>query len=337
LQKQLNRIDIKLLNLHKMKYTENSLNILCASTYKGVGKAWIHKNLKGNEPSAKIVALLNDTVCIQAPITIYNFEQQKQALQIRLEKMEHSTDGIVAIGDQNFPAFRGNVKQSEQPIYLFYKGNLDLLQKDNRNVAVIGLLHPDTDIENTERKVVAELAKQNITIVSGLAHGCDAIAHKQALDSNGKTVAILPSTLNYILPTTHKALAAEIVEQGGLLITEYIDEVQSKFQLSARYKERDRLQALYSDSIILSASYAKNNLGLDSGSRLALEYAYNYNIPRAVIYNEALNANNPMFDLNRQLIREDKKVVVIGEWEIEEKVAEVLGRKEVVVQGGLFG
>ncbi|MBR6632046.1 MAG: hypothetical protein IKK89_08910, partial [Alistipes sp.] len=63
---------------------------------------------------------------------------------------------------------------------------------------------------------------------------------------------------------------------------------------------------------ILSASYAKNPLGLDSGSRLAMGYAAEYGIPRAVIYDDS-EANNPMFDLNRQYMREDSKVVVIRE------------------------
>jgi homoserine O-acetyltransferase len=54
-----------------------------------------------------------------------------------------------------------------------------------------------------------------------LAFGCDSISHQQALDSNGKTVAILPSPLNNILPARNKGLAFQIVEEGGLLVTEY--------------------------------------------------------------------------------------------------------------------
>ena len=61
----------------------------------------------------------------------------------------------------------------------------------------------------------------------------------------------------------------------------------------------------------MSASYAKNDQGNDSGSRLAMGYALNYSIPRAVIYAPTINANNPKYDLSRQLIKEDPKIIKI--------------------------
>ena len=68
------------------------------------------------------------------------------------------------------------------------------------NIAVIGVLNPDEKIELTERMVTSEIIKHNATIVSGLALGCDSIAHKTALEKGAKTIAILPSTLDSILP-----------------------------------------------------------------------------------------------------------------------------------------
>ena len=67
-------------------------------------------------------------------------------------------------------------------------------------------------------------------------------------------------------------------------MTEYLNDAKSKMAFTGRYQERDRLQALFSDAIILVSSYAKNDLGNDSGSRLAMEYASQYQIPRAVMY-----------------------------------------------------
>lgn len=183
---------------------------------------------------------------------------------------------------------------------------------------MIGLLNPDEEIEIRERRIIQELVNSNITIVSGLALGCDSIAHKEALNG-GKTIAILPSPLNNILPASNRGLAHEIVEQCGLLVSEYYEDFKSKMELSSRYKERDRLQALFCDTIILVASYSPNsaniwkiyNKKLDSGARLAMEYAKNYNIPRAVMYNENTDIDNPMFDLNRQLIKDDKNVTIL--------------------------
>jgi len=256
----------------------------------------------------------------------------------------------VALGDPNFPQYRGNVKDSEKPVFLYYKGNIDLLSIENKNISVIGLLNPEGDIEERERKIVADFVKNGATILSGLAFGCDSISHQQALDSNGNTVAILPSPLNNILPAKNKGLAFQIVEEGGLLVTEYGNDFKSKMELSSRYKERDRLQALFCDTIILVASYAQNSaerwkiLGqkLDSGARLAMGYAKDYNIPRAVMYDENLDKNNPMFDLNRDLIKEQKEITIITNDNVYETVKEIITKKVTLkksnsVQTNLFG
>lgn len=295
-----------------MIYSENAINILTAKTYKGIGRAWIIKNLRSNERVDIIVSLLNRDAKEDYLITIEEFKKNKDRIKEDILKLEGFVDGVVAIGDTNFPLYRGKVKNSDQPVVLFYRGDLSLLKASNKNIAVIGLLNPDKDIEIIEQAVVAELVKIGATIISGLALGCDSIAHRQTLLSNGKTVAILPSPLKNILPATNKELANEIVKNNGLLITEYYKDAKSKMELGGRYQERDRLQALFSDSIILSASYAKNNQGNDDGSRLAMEYALTYSIPRAVIYDPVIDINNPKYDLNRQLITEQKEITIIN-------------------------
>ena len=323
-----------------MIYTENAINILTAKSYKGIGRAWIIKNLRGNKKVENIVSLLNKDAKENYLITIEDFETTKSTLKEKLKKLDGFTDGFVAIGDATFPPYRGNVKNSEQPIFLFYRGDLTLLKATNKNVAVIGLLNPDTDIEIIEKEVVAELLKNGATIVSGLALGCDTIAHRQALNSIGKTVAILPSPPNNILPATNKELAIEIVRKNGLLITEYYGDAKSKMELGGRYQERDRLQALFSDSIILSASYAKNDQGNDSGSRFAMEYALNYSIPRAVIYDHVTDINNAKYDLNRQLIREQKEIIIINRNNLASTVKKILlnkpSKKNQLSQSSLF-
>ncbi len=321
--------------------SDNAINILTAKTYKGIGTAWIVKNLEGNDSITNIVSLLNRDAKVDYKITIDDFESNSEIIKNKIQKLEGSIDGVIAIGDDDFPMYRGNVKNSEQPIVLFYRGNLSLLNLDNKNIAVIGLLVPDENIERIERKVVSRLVENGATIVSGLALGCDSIAHRQSLDSNGKTVAILPSSLDNILPVSNKDLANVIVKNDGLLITEYYEDINSKNELSSRYQERDRLQALFSDTIVLSASYAKNSLGNDSGSRLAMEYASNYDIPRAVIYDEITDLDNSKYDLNRQLIKEDKKIIIINQGNLSFSIQTILSNKPIIKtntsrQGSLF-
>lgn len=325
-----------------MKYTDNAVNILTTKTYKGVGRAWIVKNLEGNESVEEIVSLLNSKTKKNEVITVEDFKFEKDRIKEHLSNFDDCCDGLIAMGDKSFPMHRGRVKESEQPVLLFYKGDIDLLDIDNDNITVIGLLNPDKKIEEREKKIVEEIVKKEITIISGLAFGCDSIAHQQAI-LGGKTIAILPSPLNDILPAKNRGLAYEIVDQGGLLITEYYENFKSKMELSSRYKERDRLQALFCDTIILAASYAQDSADrwsirdkkLDSGARLAMEYAKSYNIPRAVMYNENTDINNPMFDLNRQLINEDSSVVILTKKNLEKIIDRIEENKNKPLD--LFG
>ena len=307
-----------------MKYSENAINVMAARIYKGIGRAWIVKNLSAPRTEDAIVKLLNEPSKSFNVITIDDFNKKKSTLRRILSASAGAIDGVVAIGDDDFPAHRGSVKNSERPIFLFYKGDLSLLSAKSKNIAVIGLLNPTREIEIAERNLVSGLVENGAVIVSGLALGCDSIAHLQALDSKGKTVAILPSPLNDIMPAKNKDLAKDIVASGGLLISEYLTAPKSKMELSGRYQERDRLQALFSNSIVLSASYAKNDLGNDSGSRLAMGYAKDYSIPRAVIYDQELHFSNPMFDLNRQIIQEEPTVVIFNEKNSTSVLSEIL-------------
>lgn len=333
-----------------MKYSDNALNILTTKSYKGIGNAWIVKNLKGNESVETIVSLLNKTIKGEQT-NEDEFESLKNNFEKKLlEKFDNELcDGFVALGDKDFPQHRGNVKESERPIFLYYKGKIDLLSIDNTNITVIGLLNPEGDIEDRERKIVAHFVKNGATIVSGLAFGCDSISHQQALDSNGKTVAVLPSPLNSIMPVRNKGLAFQIVEEGGLLVTEYGTDFKSPMELSSRYKERDRLQALFCDTIVLAASYAQNSAErwkmfgqkLDSGARLAMGYAKEYNIPRAVMYDQNLDESNPMFDLNRDLINEQRDITIITQDNVSETIEKILHKKPTIknttpVQKNLF-
>ncbi|MDR0576421.1 MAG: DNA-protecting protein DprA [Candidatus Accumulibacter sp.] len=295
-----------------MKISNNALNVLAAKTYKGIGRAWIVKHICGDEATTDIVTLLNEDSKEGRQTTQDEFDSVKEKILSSVDKSNVFMDGVVAIGDKDFPFYRGDVKNGDRPVVLFYRGDLSLLDKTNRNIAVIGLLNPDKDTETVESEVVSKLVNCGATIISGLAVGCDTIAHEQALRSAGKTVAILPSPLDEILPSINKKLADKIVEKQGLLVTEYYESTKSKMELNGRYQERDRLQALFSDCVVLTASYAKNDLGNDSGSRLAMEYAANYSIPRSVIYNPATDVLNKKYDLNRQLIREQNDIIVIN-------------------------
>lgn len=291
--------------------SSRALTFLTALSYRGVGRAWIVKHHLRIQSTSAAVTLLGESLKGEAPISIEDFERRKEGVRRALRQSEAAGEGTVALGDTGFPSHRGDVVNGDRPVVLFYRGNPELLADTNRNIAVIGLLTPSQEAEALERLVVTGLVKRGATIVSGLAFGCDAIAHRQAMEAGGKTVAILPSPLSGVLPKAHEDLADEIVKAGGLLVSEYYDDATSRNQLSGRYLERNRLQAMFSDCVMLAASYSKNDQGLDSGSRHAMEYARRYSIPRAVMYDRSTHADLPEFDLNRRLM-DDPGVVAVS-------------------------
>ncbi|MDE5770103.1 MAG: DNA-protecting protein DprA [Ruminococcus sp.] len=243
--------------------------------------------------------------------------------------------GAVSTGDADYPFFldgNGNeieVKRDRKnkpnkkgaPELLLYWGAISLLNEENfqKNVAVIGVLDPSESIIEREKKFVAKLVKSGMNIVSGLAEGCDAISHETCIENGGKTIAVLPCPLDHISPAKNRNLAMKIIESGGLLITEYFDQPKNRYDAVGRYVERDRLQAYFSKTIILTASYREDKSGIsypddgkkrDCGSRHAMNISGNIMRTRYVMYNEKTDSEDEMFDLNRDLLKEENVKVI---------------------------
>lgn len=221
--------------------------------------------------------------------------------------LEENNISLIYCFDAEFPIIPTGIKNSEKPFLFAYKGDISLLKKLDNNIAVIGTLNPTEDIKNREERLVQELVKNGFNIVSGLAKGCDSIAHKSCLENNGKTIAILPSTLEKIYPSENKLLVDNIVENGGLVITEYVVEAKNKYESIKRFIDRDRLQAMFSSAVILVAS---NSYGEgDSGSKHAMNKAKEYSKLRFCMYDEKQDLDNPLFGLNRDEINSGAQII----------------------------
>lgn len=280
-----------------MLISENVLNVLAACEYRGIGKAWVNKNLRGGEPIEDVVRLVMEK---DNSVSMVGFRQIRRNIRTEIERLGDTIDGVVGIGDDDFPIIQQTVKEGDRPIALFYRGDIGLVKSTVNNVAVIGLLNPSEQIEMDERAVVRGLVAAGKCVVSGLARGCDSVGHRETLDCGGKTVAFLSSPLNEVNPPSNRPLADEIVAKGGLLVSEYFRGVRSKREFIGRYAERDRLQAMFAESVVLAASYAQRDYGKDSGSRFALGKAAEYGVPRYVIYNAIRDRKDPMYNLSRE-------------------------------------
>lgn len=312
---------------------------------KGVGNAWVVENINANSTESSVIERLSR----KNPNAEFEFYECKRAVESEIELLENYADGIIAFCDEGFPAYKSKVKSaSDKPVLLTYKGDLGLLNKNNLlRIAVIGLLNPCEKIKDLEEKIIAKMLQKDAVIVSGLAKGCDENAHECALKNNGATIAILPSTLRKILPSSNAELANEIVANGGLLISEYLHECENpRFGLTKRYIERDRLQALFSDAVCLVASYAhsdslaaksqnsktKSKNSKDSGARHALEKAKDWGIPRIAPKGKD---SDERFNLNREILGDlENPAIEINMENIDSVIDEII--KSKMVNKGLF-
>ena len=127
--------------------------------------------------------------------------------------------------------------------FVFYaKGNLSAL--DYESVSIAGIREPSSETKTFVTNVIEDLSQEYV-IVSGLAKGCDKTAHEVCLANDGITIAVLPSGFNH---PNNKTLANRILENDGLLISEYPPETKIN---KGRYLERNKIIAGLSKTVIL--------------------------------------------------------------------------------------
>lgn len=122
-------------------------------------------------------------------------------------------------------------------------------------VAIVGTRKPTAYGTEVTQRLASELASRGVVIVSGLALGVDALAHKAALDAGGLTLAVLGNGLPRIYPSTHAQLAKHIVESGGAIMTEYEEGMPA---LSHQFLERNRIVSGLADAIIITEAASRS-------------------------------------------------------------------------------
>jgi DNA processing protein len=153
----------------------------------------------------------------------------------------------------------------DPPTLLFYRGNTDL--NNTKVISIIGTRNNTDYGKQITESLVQGLAELNVLVVSGLAFGIDAIAHKTANTNKLPTVGVLAHGLDTIYPLQHKALAKEILLNGGLL-TEFVSNTKPD---KHNFPRRNRIVAGMADATIVIETQVKG------GSMITAELAYNYN------------------------------------------------------------
>lgn len=151
----------------------------------------------------------------------------------------------VIFNDKHYPSCLRKLKNF--PLILNYKGNLEKLSL-SPSVSVIGTREPTEYGKKIGFRIGEVLAERGMNVVSGLAIGCDALGHLGALNKNGFTCAVLAHGLQEIYPKQNIVLAERILEEGGLLVSEY---PYGMSPTKNSFVERDRIQAGLSNSTVV--------------------------------------------------------------------------------------
>jgi len=133
-------------------------------------------------------------------------------------------------------------------------------------VAIVGTRKPTSYGKEVTHTLAYDLAKQGIVIVSGLALGTDAIAHKAALEAGGMTLAILANSVDHIYPRSHQGLADQILQNGGAILSEYEPPTEPRNYL---FLARNRIVSGISDAVIITEAAIRS--GTLSTATRALE------------------------------------------------------------------
>ncbi|MBD3330166.1 DNA-protecting protein DprA [Candidatus Peregrinibacteria bacterium] len=168
---------------------------------------------------------------------------------------------MIEISSELYPNLLKNIY--DPPHRLFYRGNLDLLNKSA--ISIVGTRSYSEYGKSVCKKIIEELSILDIVIVSGLAIGIDAIAHSEALKNGLPTIAVLGSGINNIYPVANAGLA-EKISNRGLIISEYPGSTEAQ---KYHFPKRNRIVSGLSIATLVIEAPLKS--GALITARMALE------------------------------------------------------------------
>jgi DNA processing protein len=167
----------------------------------------------------------------------------------------------VTLADEYYP--KTLLEIPDPPPLLYAKGRLDLL--NSPCIAIVGSRNASVQGEKNAEEFSNALSQQGYSIVSGMALGIDAAAHRGALKGNGSTIAVVGTGLDVVYPAKHRDLAHQIAERG-LIISEFVLGTPSQ---PTNFPRRNRIIS----GLSLGCLVVEANIDSDSliTARLAIE------------------------------------------------------------------
>lgn len=230
--------------------------------------------------------------------------------KVYYHKMMHS----ISLKDTHYPALLREIHNPPENIYWLGRENVfkDANERNTLIVAIVGTRRPTRYGIEVALELSGDLASHGAIVVSGLALGIDAAAHKGALAAGGKTWAVLGSGLSYIYPPSNRVLAEEIVEGEGAVISEFSrDQIPEKWT----FPRRNRVIAGLSHVTVVVEAPEKS--GALITARFALEANREIGAIPGEVFSVHSRGTNALLKEGAALIRN------------AEDILELLGRNEI--------
>lgn len=264
-----------------------------------------------------------------------------KSLEKEIQFIEKHKIKVLFIKNEDYPKRLLNCY--DPPTLLFYRGEANLNM--GRCVAIIGTRSFSEYGKQLTEQLVSVLQNQQVLIVSGLAFGIDALAHKASVKNQIPTVAVLAHGLDTLYPIQHRGLAKEMVNSGGGVLTEFTSNTKPDRH---NFPTRNRIVAGMCDATIVIES------GKKGGSIVTAELANGYNrdvfaFPGRIWDSKSSGCNLLIKDNKAVLLSEPADIIQLMGWqeksaqhrkpqkelfisltETEQKIVSVLSEKQVL-------
>lgn len=225
--------------------------------------------------------------------------------------------------DEDYPKRLLNCYDS--PTLLFYKGRADL--NASKIVSIVGT-RSNTDYgKQFTEKLIKDLSEQNVVVVSGLAHGIDAIAHKAALKNHLPTVGVVGHGLDKLYPSQNTNLAKDMVKEGGGILSEFFSGTKPD---KHNFPLRNRIVAGISDCTVVIETNIKG------GSMITAKLADAYNrdvfaVPGRTTDKTSSGCNHLIKFSKAILLTDAEELLDVLGWQ-EKKEKKIKQQKELFIE-----
>ncbi|MAT13691.1 MAG: DNA-protecting protein DprA [Planctomyces sp.] len=172
------------------------------------------------------------------------------AAREEIERLREARVNFLLRGTDEYPMLLDDIPDAPQILY--HKG--DIQPADQLAVAIVGSRRCTPYGLDQANKIGSALARAGVTVVSGLARGIDAAAHRGALDAGGRTLAVFATGLGTVYPPEHRDLAARVEQQGALITESCYDQLP----IAGLFPQRNRIISGLSLGVILIEASRKS-------------------------------------------------------------------------------